>query len=92
MTEPHDDHGGTFTQAQLQQLRQVLREEIGDFGLRLDGADHVDEARRDFMFLRSLRQGVNGTSAKIGWFFIAAVLGAIVWLVNSGLSAWNKVG
>jgi len=75
-----------FSPAQLAQLRQVFREEMGDAGLRLDGADHIDEARRDLMFLRSLRKGVNGTAAKIGWFFIAAVLGAVVWLVNGGLN------
>lgn len=78
-----------FSAAQLAQLRQVLREELADGGLRLDGADHVDEARRDFMFLRSLRRGVNGTAAKIGWFFIAAILGAIVFLVNGGLNFWK---
>lgn len=70
-------------------MTEVLREEMADAGLRLDGADHVDEARRDYMFLRSLRKGVNGTAAKIGWFFIAAVLGAVVWLVNGGLNMWK---
>lgn len=83
----------TFSAAQMAQLKlamtEVLREEMADAGLRLDGADHVDEARRDYMFLRSLRKGVNGTAAKIGWFFIAAVLGAVVWLVNGGLSLWK---
>ena len=83
----------TFSPAQIAQLqlaiKEVLREEMADAGLRLDGADHVDEARRDYMFLRSLRRGVNGTAAKIGWFFIAAVLGAVVWLVNGGLSLWK---
>lgn len=78
-----------FSSEQLAQLRQVFREELADAGLRLDGADHVDEARRDFMFLRSLRRGVNGTAAKIGWFFIAAMLGAVVWLVNGGLNWWK---
>jgi hypothetical protein len=70
-------------------VKEAVREEMADAGLRLDGADHVDEARRDLMFLRALRKGVNGTAAKIGWFFIAAVLGAIVWLVNGGLSLWK---
>lgn len=78
-----------FSPAQLAQLRQVFREELADAGLRLDGADHVDEARRDFMFLRTLRRGVNGTAAKIGWFFIAAVLGAVIWVVNTGLNVWK---
>lgn len=82
-----------FTQAQIAQLqlamKEVLREEMADAGLRLDGADHVDEARRDYMFLRALRRGVNGTAAKIGWFVIAAFLGAIAWLVNGGLNLWR---
>ena len=83
----------TFSATQMAQLKlamkEVMREDMADAGLRLDGADHVDEARRDYMFLRSLRKGVNGTAAKIGWFFIAAVLGAIVWLVNGGLNMWK---
>ena len=83
----------TFSATQMAQLKlamkEVMREDMADAGLRLDGADHVDEARRDYMFLRSLRKGVDGTAAKIGWFFIAAVLGAIVWLVNGGLQMWK---
>lgn len=80
-----------FSSAQLAQLRQVFREEMGDAGLRLDGADHVDEARRDLMFLRTLRKGVNGTAAKIGWVVIAAILGAVTWIVNGGLNAWKNL-
>jgi hypothetical protein len=78
-----------FSSAQLGQLRQVFREELADAGLRLDGADQVDEARRDFMFLRSLRRGVNGTAAKIGWTVIAAVLGLVIWLITSGANFWR---
>lgn len=78
-----------FSPEQLDQLRAVFREELADAGLRIDGADHVDEARRDFMFLRSLRKGVNGTAAKIGWTVIAAALGAVFWLVNGGLNLWK---
>lgn len=83
----------TFSPAQIQQLtlaiKEVIREEMADAGLRLDGADHVDEARRDYMFLRSLRRGVNGTAAKIGWFVIAAALGALTFLINGGLTMWK---
>jgi hypothetical protein len=78
-----------FSPEQLNQLRAVFREELADAGLRIDNADHQDEARRDFMFLRSLRKGVNGTAAKIGWTVIAAVLGVVFWLVNSGLNFWK---
>lgn len=82
-----------FSPAQLAQISVVVnnavRDAMADAGLRLDGADHIDEARRDYMFLRALRRGVNGTAAKVGWFVIAAVLGAVVWLVNGGLNLWK---
>lgn len=81
--------GTSFSDHQVAQIRAAFREEIADAGLRLDDGDHQDEARRDFMFLRSLRKGVNGTAAKIGWLVIAAVCGAVIWLVNSGLSVWR---
>lgn len=78
-----------FSAQQVQQLRSVIREELADVGLRLDGEDHVDDARRDFMFLRSLRLGVNGAAAKVGWAVIAAVISAIAWLVVNGLNVWR---
>jgi len=86
-----DQIGKGFTPEQLAQLRTAMREELADAGLRLDSADHQDDARRDFMFLRTLRKGVNGTAAKIGWLVIAAVFGGIIWLVNSGLNVWKGI-
>ncbi len=79
----------TFSPLQLAQLRSVLREELGDAGLRIDGPDHIDEARKDFLFMRKIRKGAEGYASKIGWFFIAAVLGGIVWLVTAGLTFWK---
>ncbi len=81
--------GRGFSDEQITQIRNAFREELAGAGLRLDEPEHQDEARRDFMFLRSFRQGVNGTAAKIGWLVIAAVAGAVIWLVNSGLAAWR---
>lgn len=79
----------TFTPEQVAQLRAVMVDVLGDAGLRLDEAEHEDEARRDFMFLRAFRKGVNGTAAKIGWLVIAAVCGVLIWLVNAGLNVWK---
>ena len=78
-----------FSAAQIKQLRTIFREELADAGLRLDDAEHQDEARRDFMFLRGLRRTLNGMAAKIGWAIIMALLGALFFLVNTGLSAWK---
>ena len=81
--------GKTFTDQQVGQIRAAFREEVADAGLRLDDGELQVEARRDFMFLRSLRRGAQGTAAKIGWLVIAAICGAVFWLVTSGLNAWR---
>lgn len=86
------DDRKSFSSEQMDQLRDLLRDELGDAGLRLDEADHIDEARRDFNFLRALRKGANGVASKIGWFIIAAVLGGAVWLFMAGLQAWRAAG
>ena len=82
-----------FSPEQLQQLeatvRKAVREEMADAGLRLDDGNHVDEARRDFMFLRALRKGLNGTAAKIGWAVILAILGGVFYVFNAGLAFWK---
>lgn len=82
-----------FSSEQLHQLEAIVqngvRKGFADAGLRTDEADQIDEARRDFAFVRNLRKGVNGTAAKIGWMVIAALIGALIWLVNSGLTFWK---
>ena len=80
-----------FSPEQLAQIKSAMRETLADVGLRIESEEHQDEARRDFMFLRSLRNAANGTASKIGWFFIAAILGAVVWLVSSGLTYWKSL-
>src|SRR5690606_32415493 len=79
----------TFTPEQLAQLRGVLVEVLADAGLRLEQTGDEDEARKDFMFLRAFRTGVTGTAGKIGWLVIAALCGALFWLVTAGLNAWR---
>jgi hypothetical protein len=81
--------GDQFTKAQMEQFRSAVREELADAGLRIDGPEHVDDAREDFRFLRKLRKGIDGTSSKVGMAIIAAIVGVIIWLVNSGLTFWK---
>lgn len=82
-----------FSPEQVAQLTKVVksavREELADAGIRLDDADHQDEAREDFRFIRRLRVGVNGMAAKVGWVCIAAVLGGIIYIFTLGASAWK---
>jgi hypothetical protein len=79
----------SFSPEQLAQLKKVFREALEDVGLRTDGPDHIEEARRDFMFVRSFRRGITGTASKIGWSVIVAVLGLVFWLVTQGLNFWK---
>ncbi|RUU81296.1 hypothetical protein [Mesorhizobium sp. M7A.F.Ca.MR.362.00.0.0] len=72
-------------------IRAAVREEFSAAGMRVDAPADVDEARRDFMFLRRLRGWVDGTASKIGGAIILAVVSGIVWLIVVGAQAFfNK--
>lgn len=83
------ESGKKFSPEQIDQLRNLFREELADAGLRIDGPEHVDLAREDFRFLRRLRTGTQGTAAKVGWAVIFAILSAAVWLFTNGINAWK---
>ncbi|WP_192248431.1 hypothetical protein [Mesorhizobium caraganae] len=65
-----------------------MREEFSAAGMRVDAPADVDEARRDFMFLRRLRGWVDGTASKIGGAIILALVSGIVWLIVAGAHAF----
>lgn len=69
-------------------IRAAVREEFSAAGMRVDAPADVDEARRDFMFLRRLRGWVDGTASKIGGAIILAVVSGIVWLIVVGAQAF----
>jgi len=82
-----------FTAEQLKQLENIIRssvrEELNDAGLRLDGADHQDEAKEDFRFIRRLRKRVDGAASKVGMAVILAITSGVIWLVMQGLNLWK---
>ena len=78
-----------FTREQLEQLRSVFREELADAGLRLDSAEHQDEAREDFRFVRRLRKRVDGAASKVGMAVILAVTSGVIWLIVQGANLWR---
>lgn len=82
-----------FTQEQLRQIESVIRlsirEELNDAGLRIDGADHQDEAREDFRFIRRLRKRVDGAASKVGLAVILAITSGLIWLVVQGATFWK---
>jgi len=84
--------GSSFSSEQVEQLRTVLREELGDAGLRLDGPDHVDASREDFRFLRRLRLNWDGASRRVGGIVLVAVLGIAMAIIGAGFWAWLGKG
>lgn len=84
--------GKSFSVEQMAQLRAVLREELGDAGLRIDGPDHVDEAREDFRFLRRFRLSWDGAAKKVGGVVLVAIVGVALTIVGMGFFAWIKKG
>lgn len=81
-----------FTTAQIQQLRTVFREELADVGLRIDGPDHIDDAREDFRFLRRLREGYDGASKRVGSYVLMALFAVGAMIVGLGFWAWISRG
>ncbi len=82
----------TFSSQQLDQLRAVLREELADAGLRIDGPEHVDDAREDFRFLRRLRTNYDGATKKVGTAVLGAVITLAIAIIGAGFWAWLGKG
>jgi hypothetical protein len=70
------------------EVREAVRAEFSAAGMRVDAPADVDEARRDFMFLRRLRGWVDGTASKVGGAIILALVSGIVWLIVAGAQAF----
>ena len=66
-------------------VRQALREELSAAGLRLDDADHQDEAKLDFQFVRKWRKAYEGGTAKVGAAVILTVVSGALLLLWQAL-------
>jgi hypothetical protein len=77
-----------FSPEQLEQLRGLFREELADAGLRIDGPEHVDDAREDFRFLRRLRTNWDGAVKKTGNSVLLAIIAIAGTIIGLGFWAW----
>ena len=82
----------SFTPKQVEQLRSVMADVLADAGLRLDDADHQDEAREDFRFLRWLRRLKDALASKIGNAVVSAFIVILFAIIASGFWAWINSG
>lgn len=80
----------TISKADLKAIvKEAVREELHDVGLRMDEPQHVDEAREDFRFMRRLRKAVDSTASKIGTAIILALVGGLITLITLGFRAFS---
>lgn len=79
-----------FSAEQMEQLRTAFREELADAGLRIDGPEHVDDAREDFRFLRHLRKNFDVVAKRIGSGILNALI--VVGLLIAGMGFWAWFG
>jgi hypothetical protein len=83
-----DKIGKGFTDEQMAQLRAAFRDELADAGLRIDGPEHVDDAREDFRFLRRLRLIWDSSVSKVGSAVLTALVGVAFIIIGAGFWAW----
>ena len=85
MTSDHEP----FTAIQLAQLkmavREAVKEEMADAGLRVDDSQHQDEAKEDFRFVRRLRKSIEGAAGKIGAAIVLSLTSGVLWLIYQGI-------
>lgn len=77
-----------FSEAQMKQLESLMRDSLGDAGLRIDEPDHVDAAREDFRFLRKMRKNWEGAAMKVGGLVLTAGVVLVLSVLGAGFWAW----
>lgn len=90
MTRKINSIGDSFSEKQLGQLHDAFADVLAAAGLRIDDADHIDDAREDFRFVRRLRLNWDGLTKQVGSWVLLAVLGVVGTIVGLGFWAWIK--
>ena len=83
-----DDRPHMMSPHEIEQIvRKAIRDELELVGMIATDADRRMEIRKDFEFLRSMRNGTNAALAKVGLAVVTAGAGIVFWLIQSGAIA-----
>jgi hypothetical protein len=83
----------TISKEDLEKIvREAIRVEMYAIGLRADDPNQVDEARRDFMFMRRIRTFTESLAQKIALTVAVAIVGSAITLLTLGFRAWLEKG
>src|SRR5438045_360421 len=75
-----------FSPEQMEQLTAVIREELGNIGIRIDEDEQIDASREDFRFLRRTRLKWDSAANRVGSLVLAAIVGLV--LLIGGMGFW----
>ena len=92
ITELVGNVGNGFSEEQLAQMREAMRQVLTDAGLRLDDTDQQFEAREDFRFLRRFRLSWDGAAKKVGGAILGGVIVVVAAIMVAGFWTWIKSG
>lgn len=82
-----DDQPIHLTRAELKDLiKEAVAEAFDDIGVRTDKAEHVDEAREDFRFIRSFAALMRALPPRSAEPFLSRSSAALSMRYGSGLS------
>jgi hypothetical protein len=84
----------TITEDRLTEIvRQAVRAEFFAAGLRIDEPEHQVDARKDFDFVRVMRERFDTVSGWVGKAIVGALLTGLLALIVAGLKAFGiKIG
>lgn len=81
----------TITRAELRELiREAVRDELREVGLRTDDADQAEAIRDDLRFARRMRQSVEATASKIGLVIITSIAGGALLALWEGVKLFQR--
>jgi hypothetical protein len=66
-------------------VKEAVSEAMHDIGIRTDEPDHVEQARKDFIFLRSIRETFSSAAGKIGSAVLLSIVGGFMLVVWWGI-------
>lgn len=71
-------------------IREAIRDELFAVGLRADEQAHVEAARRDFFFLRRLREATESTASRVGMAVMLSLVTGLLTVLWFGLKGTVK--
>jgi hypothetical protein len=71
-------------------VKEAVRDALFEAGLRTEEPEHIEEARKDFSFLRRMRMASDGAASKIGYFILATVGSGLLFALWQGIKLTAK--